>query len=48
MRLPEYIELNEWFGLPKDKIDMFLDKCVEFDTIIHSLKDNPYWSKKLK
>lgn len=44
----EYVELNEWFGLPEDKIEIFLDKCVEFDTIIHSLKDNPYWAKKLK
>lgn len=48
MYYSEYIELNEWFGLPKDKIETFLDKCVEFDNIIESLKDNPYWAKKLK
>jgi len=48
MYYSEYVELNEWFGLPKDKIETFLDKCVEFDNIIESLKDNPYWAKKLK
>lgn len=42
----EYRELNEWYGLPE--IDSFLDKCIEFDSIINSLKDNPFFNKKLK
>lgn len=42
----EYQELNEWYGLPN--IDNFLEKCVEFDSIIDSLKDNPYFVKNLK
>lgn len=42
----EYQELNEWYGLPD--IDKFLDKCVEFDNIINSLKDNPHFNKNLK
>lgn len=44
----EYKELNEWFGLPKDEVNIFLDKCIEFDNIIYSLLDNPYWVKHLK
>ena len=42
----EYQELNEWYGLPN--IDNFLEKCVEFDSIITSLKENPYFVKNLK
>ena len=39
-------ELNEWFSLenPND----FLNKCVELNNIIDSLKDNPFFSKDLK
>lgn len=42
----EYCELNEWFGLANPK--EFLDKCVEFADIIDSLKDNPYFNKRLR
>lgn len=41
-----YNELNEWFSLenPND----FLNKCVELNNVINSLKDNPFFSKGLK
>lgn len=42
----EYRELNEWYGLPD--INEFLNKCNEFNEIINSLKDNPFFNKKLK
>jgi hypothetical protein len=42
----EECEMNEWFGLSNPK--EFLDKCVEFSDIIDSLKDNPYFNKRLR
>jgi hypothetical protein len=41
-----YNELNEWFSLenPND----FLNKCVELNNVINSLKDNPFFAKDLK
>lgn len=42
----QYNELNEWFAL--DKPQEFLDKCIEFDNIIDSLRDNPHFKKGLK
>lgn len=39
-------ELNEWYSL--DNIDEFIKKCQEFNEIINSLKDNPFFNKKLK
>lgn len=41
-----YNELNEWFSLenPND----FLNKCMELNDVINSLKDNPFFSKGLK
>ena len=39
-------ELNEWYSL--DDIDEFIKKCQEFNKIINSLKDNPFFNKKLK
>lgn len=39
-------ELNEWFSL--EKPNEFLKKCAEFNDIIDSLKDNPFFSKGLK
>lgn len=42
----EYQEINEWFGLPDT--DEFIVKCKEFDDIIYSMKDNPFFTKKLK
>lgn len=42
----QFNELNEWFSLenPND----FLNKCVELNNVINSLKDNPFFSKGLK
>jgi hypothetical protein len=39
-------ELNEWFSLenPND----FLNKCVELNNVIYSLKNNPFFAKDLK
>ena len=41
-----YNELNEWFSLenPND----FLNKCVELNNVIYSLKNNPFFAKDLK
>ena len=39
-------EINEWFWL--DDPDEFLTKCLEFNEIINSLKDNPFFNKNLK
>jgi hypothetical protein len=39
-------ELNEWFSL--EKPNEFLNKCAEFNDIINSLKDNPFFAKNLK
>jgi hypothetical protein len=41
-----YNELNEWFSLenPND----FLNKCVELNNVIYSLKNNPFFAKNLK
>lgn len=41
-----YNELNEWFSLenPND----FLNKCMELNNVINSLKNNPFFSKGLK
>lgn len=39
-------ELNEWFSL--ENPNEFLNKCVEFNNIIDSLKDNPFFAKGLK
>lgn len=39
-------ELNEWFSL--ENPNEFLNKCVELNNIIDSLKDNPFFSKDLK
>ena len=39
-------ELNEWFSL--EKPNEFLNKCAEFNDIIDSLKDNPFFAKNLK
>lgn len=39
-------EINEWFWL--DDPDEFLTKCLEFNSIISSLLDNPFFNKNLK
>ena len=37
---------SEWFHISDP--DNFVTKCNEFSNIIHSLLDNPYFSKNLK
>ena len=44
----EYCELNEWFALPSEKVNEFLNKCIDFSNIIEELKTNPFFSKGLK
>ena len=44
----QYRELNEWFRIPKDIVYDFKNKCIVFNKIILSLKDNPHFSKNLK
>ena len=39
-------ELNEWFAL--ENPNEFPNKCKEFNNIIDSLKDNPFFNKGLK
>lgn len=46
--LEQYREKNEWFSLPIDIVYDFREKCIQFNKIILSLKDNPYFNKKLK
>ena len=46
--LEQYRELNEWFNLPVDIVYDFYSRCIQFNKIILSLKDNPYFSKNLK
>jgi hypothetical protein len=41
-----YNELNEWFSL--ENPNEFLNKCVELNNVINSLKYNPFFSKGLK
>lgn len=36
-------ELNEWFNLDDDKIKGFKDVCNKYQTIIESLKNNPFF-----
>ena len=41
-------KLNEWFTLDTDTVVNFKKECEEFEEIIKSLKDNPFFNKKLK
>lgn len=47
-RYEQYRVLNEWYDLPEDDVINFLNTCSDLDVIINSLKDNPYFNKKLK
>lgn len=47
-RLQNWREHNEWFGLPESIVDEFPELCEQLNSIIISLKDNPYFSKNLK
>ena len=44
----EYNILNEWYELPEDDVKNFLNTCSDMDEVIKSLKDNPFFNKKLK
>lgn len=44
----DYKVLNEWYELPEEDVKNFLNTCSNLDEIIKSLKDNPYFNKKLK
>jgi hypothetical protein len=39
-------ELNEWFSL--ENPNEFPNKCLEFNNVINTLKDNPFFAKGLK
>lgn len=43
-----YKTLNEWYELPIGVVENFLEICKEENDIIYVLKDNPFFSKKLK
>ena len=47
-KFEQYREKNEWFALPKDIVESFHYYCQQMNDIIMSLKDNPYFNKKLK
>jgi hypothetical protein len=38
--------LNEWFALKNEEVINFKKSCEEFQNIITSLKDNPFFKKK--
>ena len=38
--------LNEWFALKEEEVINFKKSCEEFQDIITSLKDNPFFKKK--
>lgn len=42
-RFKEYNVIGEWFELEKDDIESFKDTCDKLQTIIDSLKENPYF-----
>ena len=47
-KFKEYRILNEWYELPKRIVNNFNAECESLDNIITSLKDNPFFNKKLK
>ena len=47
-RYEQYQVLNEWYDLPEEDVANFLNTCSDLDVVINSLKDNPYFNKKLK
>lgn len=40
--------LNEWFALSFDDVTHFKSTCLEMETRISALKDNPFFSKDLR
>ena len=44
----DYRVLNEWYELPEEDVRNFLNTCDDMNEIIKSLKDNPFFNKKLK
>lgn len=47
-KFSEYKILNEWYELPTTIVDDFIKYCEQLNSIIISLKDNHFFSKKLK
>lgn len=38
--------INEWFKLNNDDVKSFKEICKKYDTILDSLKSNPFFNKK--
>lgn len=38
--------INEWFSLNKEECKKFINVCKKYQTIIDSLKNNPFFNKK--
>lgn len=47
-KFSQYKELNEWYNLPKDIVLDFHSQCAQMNSIIETIIDNPYFSKKIK
>lgn len=43
-----YQVLNEWYDLPEEFVKNFTNECERSNNIIISLKDNYFFSKKMK
>lgn len=43
-----YQVLNEWYDLPEEFVKNFSNECERSNNIIISLKDNYFFSKKMK
>lgn len=43
----QYREHGEWFSLPDEEVSKFNDACEKIESIIDSLKENPYFAKRL-
>lgn len=40
-------KLNEWYELNSEDVFSFIPLCLQFERIINSLKDNPFFNKNL-
>ena len=43
-----YREHGEWFCLPNEEVSKFNETCDKIEEIIESLKDNPFFTKRLR
>lgn len=41
-------EQGEWFRLTIEDIEKFSDLCEEYENLIETLKDNPFFAKNLR